>query len=249
MGYNLYLKQACKRPLEDECISGASCYQKHDVDDESYLSFNFSRFSDYWHVRKGHGHSGRVVAIQLRAVIERLENEVISCDIPYDGDEWTPTINVFHYHMKRLLRFVDGYPDATFLSDQIRNIEHDDNDTDYEDNKDGCEKDAIDLVSDQENTSINSIGDNGSFVKSFDGNSQFDISNSADDKDNIIHKNLSNLPKSHGIVTYYQHPIRGNIKVYNFAIASEVFAIASINGDPQAHIWLEIARAMPDAPK
>jgi hypothetical protein len=216
MGHDLYLKQDCKRPLADECISGGICSKNHETDDESHISSNFNKFDKYWHVRNGHGHSGRVVAIQIRAVIKRLNFEGISSDIPVDYDEWSPTLEVFHYHMKRLLIFVEGYPNATFLSDQIWHFESDENDTDYDDDNNlNMETEVL----------------------------------TANTHSETINTTLNTQPKQTNIETYYQHPIKGNFKVYNFATASEVFAIASINGDPNAQQWLDFAQVMHDAPK
>jgi hypothetical protein len=55
--------------------------------------------------------------------------------------------------------------------------------------------------------------------------------------------------KQSGLVTYFRHPVKGQMKVHNFARASEVYTIMSINRDPRAQLWLNIAQQMPDTPK
>jgi hypothetical protein len=49
-------------------------------------------------------------------------------------------------------------------------------------------------------------------------------------------------------VTYYRHPIKVNMKIDNFATASEVFALMTISGDSRASAWLDLTKQMPDAP-
>lgn len=255
MGHDIYLKN-CPRPVSGNCKSGASCSDEHITHDESYISFNFTKYKEYWHVSQGHGHSGRVVAIQLRNVIQRLSDACIDASIPDGGDGWTSTIEVFHYHIKRLLTFVEQYPDTTFLSDQIWDFIDDDNDTD--DNN----SDDSDYGDDSDKENIHPIGEKGSYVKSIDGNPRFGtlVVNFDDDKDEIISKALNRHPSEpkseikqepvvQSIYTYFRHPIKGNMKIDTFAKASEVFTIMTLQGDPRARQWLELAQLMSDAPK
>ena len=193
MGHDLEMK-ACPRNniANSNCISGGSC--NHQTYDLSHMSTNFTVYDGYWHVRNAHGHSGHVVALQLQNAIHRMKDNGYNGVITIGSNEWTQSPDVFIYHLKKLLLFVERYPNATFISDQVWVLEPDDNDTDYD--TDDEHKDAI---------------------------------------------------KPTYSAAYFQHPIKGQIKVDTFAKASEVFTYMSIIDDPQAQTWLNLAKLMPDA--
>jgi len=150
MGYDLMMK-SCKHG-KSQCISDMLC--NHQILDESYFSYNFNCFSEYWSVDMANGHSGRVVALQLRDAIARMESENIGSDIPLNCDGWTPVIDVFHYHIKRLLKFVEGYPKMTFVGAQIQCFYPDDNDTDDTDNETDDDKPVSTCIENDTNESV-----------------------------------------------------------------------------------------------
>lgn len=76
-----------------------------------------------------------------------------------------------------------------------------------------------------------------------DSNSDGDISDDDEGDDEKTPEPVRTDP-----VTYYRHPIKGNMKVDNFATASEVFALMTISGDSRASAWLDLSKQMPDAP-
>ena len=206
MGHDLEMK-ACPRNniANSNCISGGSCnHQTYDID---HISTNFTVYDVYWHVRNAHGHSGHVVALQLQNAIHRMKVNGYKGVITIGSDEWTQSPEVFMYHLERLLSFVERYPNATFLSDQLWILEPDDNDTDN------------DTDEDNKNHGENS---------------------SDNEHEDAIKPTYS--------AAYFQHPIKGQIKVDTFAKASEVFTYMSIINDPQAQTWLNWAKLMPDAP-
>jgi ferredoxin len=125
MGHDIYLKN-CPSPLNDTCISCGRC--NHECETNTGLSFNFSKYSDYWSVAQAHGHKGSVIIIQLKNAIDRLTTEGIGCKILGDQDSWTSDINVFHFHMHRLLAIMQDNQDCIMLSDQVGSFVSDPND-------------------------------------------------------------------------------------------------------------------------
>ena len=50
------------------------------------------------------------------------------------------------------------------------------------------------------------------------------------------------------IVTYFRHPIKGNMRVDSFNTAIEVFRYLSAISDPRAKLWKDLAFLILDAP-
>lgn len=50
------------------------------------------------------------------------------------------------------------------------------------------------------------------------------------------------------IVTYFRHPIKGNMRIDNFDTAIEVFGYLSAISSPMAYLWKDLAFQMHDAP-
>ena len=179
MGYDLYMKN-CPRSIDDDC-STLQC--NHYIESESSFSGNFNKFGSYWSIYSAHGHSGRVVAIQIRRAIRKLVSEGHLPYIPDGCDGWSSTINVFHLHMARLLKFVDEYPDETFVSDQLYNVISDSDDTDNDSESDDDEPkihpkkldsdNNTDSESDDDEPKIHAIGSSASYILSIDGNPRF----------------------------------------------------------------------------
>jgi hypothetical protein len=108
MGYGIELK-SCSRTCSSEC----ACY----IVDESYLPYNFAKFKHYWYIGDSYGHTCYVVAKQLKRTIATLEEENVSDQIPDGCDGWSSEIEVFHYHLKRLLKFVEPHKKLRFFTD------------------------------------------------------------------------------------------------------------------------------------
>lgn len=49
-------------------------------------------------------------------------------------------------------------------------------------------------------------------------------------------------------ITYYRHPLKGNMKVDTFEKASEIAIISKRNNDPRWKAWEELAWKLPGAP-
>ena len=125
MGHDLMCKN-CPRPLASECISGGGC--EHDSIEEDYISFNHSDNHDIWHVSMSHGHTGRVVSIQLARAIARMTADGVVPGVPPDGDGWTRGPGVFLMHLIHIKTMTDRNPALTFLSDQYWRINPDPDD-------------------------------------------------------------------------------------------------------------------------
>jgi hypothetical protein len=218
MGHDLYLKN-CPSPPKDACINGGAC--DHECLTNTHISFNFTQYSAYWYIGHAHGHKGCVIAVQIQAAIDRLINEGVGYLILSGQDEWSPALNVFHYHLRRIMAIILEYPDCTMISNNMWVFIPDPNDVD--------DKDSIYPI----DNPLSNI-----FYISPDGNGNAIISNA-------VEQNRSVSPDS---VSYYRHPLKGNIKVHNFATACEVYTLAVMNNDIQADHWLSIAKMMSDAP-
>lgn len=126
MGYEIYMK-TCPRPLASECISGASC--NHTAYEGVYISFNHTTKSDIWNISMSHGHTGRVVSIQLTRAIARMRSDGVTPSIPTRTCGWSKTQGVFLIHLIRIKDMADRNPDLTFLSDQYWDINPDPDDS------------------------------------------------------------------------------------------------------------------------
>lgn len=259
MGHDIMIK-LCPRPLAHECINDASC--DHNTIAEDYISFNHSNAGNksYWHVSDSHGHTGATVSYQLGQAIANMEADHIVAGIPACGDGWTATPGVFLTHLKRIKEMTDQYPNHTFLSDQCWSVKpYGDTDDDTDNEGDTTYYDTYD---EEYETTVHPVGPNGSYVRAFGNNprfgtlhiSQSDMNPEGKASDDLIHQAL-NLkrepepePSKSSIVTYFRHPVKGNMKVHNFATASEVYAIMQAKGDPRAPQWLELAKQMHDSP-
>ena len=80
-------------------------------------------------------------------------------------------------------------------------------------------------------------GDKIQIVKQLDYDSEDSDSDSA-----------TTVPSQSGPVTYFMHPAKGVFKVDNFKSAMEVYEILTVQNDPRAIMWRDLASKMPDAP-
>jgi hypothetical protein len=133
MGYILYCKN-CPRPLKSECIS---CKCKHDFSEFDEFSFNHSVNKDIWHVSMAHGHTGRVVSIQLeRAITQMTDNGIvpgIESGITFNAKGWGNAPGLFLLQLLIIKAMTDRNPELTFISDPYCSIKADPNDSDYDD--------------------------------------------------------------------------------------------------------------------
>jgi hypothetical protein len=116
MGHDLEMRR-CPSPPDSDCIN--ACHCDHYCETKTGLSFNFTKYSEYWYVGQAHGHKGSVIARQIQIAIDQLDAKYISYTLLDDQDGWSSDLNVFHHHLRRLLRIMLKYPDCTMLSDQI----------------------------------------------------------------------------------------------------------------------------------
>jgi hypothetical protein len=71
-------------------------------DDTFYISYNFGKFSDYWHISEAHGHSGKTILHQLEKVLFKLTQEGVTPKLENGQDGWSASKNVFMLHLVRL---------------------------------------------------------------------------------------------------------------------------------------------------
>lgn len=99
-----------------------------------YLSYNFSKFSDYWYIKKHlYGHKASTIIKYLNNAINKLKEEGISPVIKDGEDGWTPNINVFMYHLNYFLEtiqnIIKGSPshiNVRYWSDGCGEVNYDD---------------------------------------------------------------------------------------------------------------------------
>ena len=117
MGFDVQVRQ-CATPLREDCRAG-EC--SHKVVDETYLSYNFSQYKDYWFIKKHlHQHRGKTLAKSAEYALERLKDEGI---VPYVGrgeDMWTASKGVFAYHLERFKKMGEKYYNHRFYADCCR---------------------------------------------------------------------------------------------------------------------------------
>jgi hypothetical protein len=110
MGYGIKIKN-CPKTCESDCYD-------HVIDYTS-ISFNFSKFREYWHVRQLHGHTGVHNLKILNKAEKRMVREGISECVLDGQDGWTSAINIFLYHTRRFIDICKKYPTFLFFSDQV----------------------------------------------------------------------------------------------------------------------------------
>lgn len=104
---------------------------------EGYLSYNFSRFSDYWYVKKHlHGHKASTILKYLKIGIQKLRDSGVQSGIQSGQDGWTSEKNVFLTHLERFQKQIEEnitkYPDhanVRYYGDSASGCTH----TDYSD--------------------------------------------------------------------------------------------------------------------
>ena len=80
-----------------------------------YLSYNFSRYSEYWYVKEVHGNKTSEEIPRLRDVIQRLKSEGAVARIVDGADAWTDTKDVFLCHLERFLKTFEAHPDTIIV--------------------------------------------------------------------------------------------------------------------------------------
>jgi hypothetical protein len=61
-------------------------------------------------------------------------------------------------------------------------------------------------------------------------------------------KTVPHAEKSGNLVTYFRHPIKGQMKVSTFDDAMEIFGLMRAKGDSRAILWKDLAFKMHDSP-
>lgn len=191
-------------------IEDIEYFEVRDMDEQesTYLSYNFSKFSEIWYARNSFGKTSEEFANDLREASKKLTEQKVVAEIPsgfretitqsgekkqvpYDG--WTPDSRVFHWHIKRLLKICEDNPGCVVLAD----IDHGIHITEEE--LKNCDK-----------------------IK---------------------------VKEQPHFVTYYRHPLKGNVKVDTFEKACEIAMIAKKNQDERWIMWEELAWCLPGAPR
>lgn len=102
-----------------------------------YLSYNFSKFSDYWYIRKHlQGHKASTIVKYLKIGIQRILDAEINPGFNKGEDGWSASLNVFSYHLNHFLEeiteLIKKYPshaNTRYYIDQTSNP----GETDYSD--------------------------------------------------------------------------------------------------------------------
>lgn len=69
-----------------------------------YLSYNFSKFSDYWYIKKHlQGHKASTIVKYLKIGIQKLEDAGVKPGFNKGEDGWSASLNVFSSHLNRFL--------------------------------------------------------------------------------------------------------------------------------------------------
>ena len=119
----------------------------HDIDlmisgntvNSTYISFNWSEFSNIFHISNIHGHSGKKGVIRkLKEAISQLKQEGYDehKEIRIDGwgnphkniklskeDHQIEKVCMFASHLSRFLKLAEKYPSARWYSDQVTSIQ------------------------------------------------------------------------------------------------------------------------------
>jgi hypothetical protein len=69
-----------------------------------------------------------------------------------------------------------------------------------------------------------------------------------EEEDQEVDASELKLEREHLPEIYYRHPIKGNVRVDNFALCTEIYVMARSKDDPRASQWYDLCWTMPDAP-
>lgn len=111
----------------------------------TYISYNWSDFSDYWHVSKDVSRlKGFVVALKGRIALEKIKNDKnITPSIPDpENYNWgyglrndtedmneSERLGVFAYHIERFIKLGEQYNDCFFFTDHDTDSDYSEDDT------------------------------------------------------------------------------------------------------------------------
>lgn len=71
---------------------------------DGYLSYNFSKFKDYWYIKKHlQGHKASTIIKYLKIGIQKLQDAGVNPGINKGEDGWSASLNVFSSHLNRFL--------------------------------------------------------------------------------------------------------------------------------------------------
>ena len=221
----------------------------------TYISFNWTSWQKYFHISDIHGHSGENGVIRkLTEALEKLKKDkyVPDPDIEIILDGWGNASNdhnltedeltfqqgcVFASHIARFLQLAENYPKAYWYTDQC-----------YEPEKklyqfDPQPRASSDDESDDDTSVANVI------LKSQQAGDYATID--TDSEEDVVRSQATSQPTSHPTshpVTYYRHPIKGNMRIDNYASAMEIHLLSLNKKDPRAMMWFNLALQMPDCP-
>jgi hypothetical protein len=184
---------------------------------ETNISFNWSKFSEYFHIRDIQGHPGRLVAKHLHEVLYKLAKDGYEPNANMRVDGWGQAIDksavnawddpdykkdlmcMFAYHIKSFLTLAERHPNGYWYSDQVSG---------------------------------------GSPL--YDVEPKLGSDDSDNESDDSPSDTADNLP-----VTAFRHPIRGIMMIRTYSDAMEVYRVMTEKNDPRAKWWHDLAFTLP----
>jgi hypothetical protein len=122
-----------ERPVEDlDDVNSYYLLSSIEEVEQTYLSYNFGKFSHIWYLRDWLGGTSDDMAEALRAALIRMSKDGVMPCIPdeiwerteFDGkivrekmNGWTPDLRVFAYHLKRLKQICEDNPQCLVTAD------------------------------------------------------------------------------------------------------------------------------------
>jgi hypothetical protein len=118
MGHDIDIRE-CPTRFEKSCghhNDENTC--NHPIAGKTYMSGNFYNF-DEWSVYKIHGRTGEYCLAEVKKAISELEAKGAKPEVSSDETEWTPSKNVFLYHLYKFKELFERHPTCRFWSDQV----------------------------------------------------------------------------------------------------------------------------------
>lgn len=139
MGHDIDIRK-CPTPATEDCKKNAC---RHSEADSTYISYNFSKFDEYWHISDLQGHRGKTGLKKLRYADKRLAYEGVEARILEGQNGWTDTKNVFRYHVQRFIALCEKYPECRFYSDGCLRIRGESDTDSVVEGEESCEEDDV----------------------------------------------------------------------------------------------------------
>ena len=187
----------------------------------TYISFNWTSWQKYFHISDIHGHSGENGVIRkLTEALEELKKDKYVPDPDFEIilDGWGNAISG-HNLTEDELTIQKGCVFASHIARFLQLAKKYPKAYWYSDQCYESEKKLY----------------------------QFDPQSRASSDDESDDDTLTENVESHP-VTYYRHPIKGNMRIDNYASAMEIHLLSLNKKDTRAMMWFNLALQMPDCP-